>query len=113
MRFFNGKDIVTYPDSANELKAKILEDSLRGPQRSARAYFELYFKNEGKPLHPVLGDLKELVSEIESQWNYDRCGLNLIAASLRNSLGMKPYCSENSSDYGATEDVEEKTNRMA
>ncbi len=95
MKFFFDDNIVIYPDTAQELKTQIILDSTVGPQKQVLAFFKLYFNGSDQQKdftnHPLLGDLKALVTDIEDKWDVSSAGLNVVTTTLRLKLGMSPY----------------------
>lgn len=86
MKFFVDRTEYTYPDDPIALRAKIINDSAAGPQKIPFTYFEKYFKNNGTAIHPLLGDLAVLVTEINDAWQGD--GINLVAGYIEHQLSQ-------------------------
>ena len=86
MRFFSGIKVVNYPDTPDELMLQILNHALRGPQRIPLDFFNTYFSNGGGRQHPVLGDLEDVVLEINLGWDQERNGSNLVTSLIRYKL---------------------------
>ena len=86
MRFFTTSGVMSYPDTESELRAQILTHSTIGPQRIPCAFFDTYFAQGGGKMHPILGNLELLVSEILSRWNSDTHGQNLVVSLLNFKL---------------------------
>ena len=86
MRFFTPSGVMSYPDTETELRAQILAHSTIGPQRIPCAFFDTYFTQGGDKMHPILGNLELLVSQILSRWNSDTHGQNLVVSLLNFRL---------------------------
>ncbi len=67
---------------------QILEHSISGPQGIPLHFFLDYFDKGGTKEHPILGNLDELLLEINQRWDDQQCGLNLVAGLLEYRLGQ-------------------------
>lgn len=91
-----------YPDSKEELFARIVSDATKGgPQGIPFIFLNKYFDSpafakHGK-MHPVLGDLKELALAIENKWDADE-GVNLVAGLIRFRLENLPAAGASASE---------------
>ncbi|KTD49334.1 hypothetical protein [Legionella quateirensis] len=85
MSFFRIEQFVTYPDDAEKLREQILNDAINGPQKTPMTYFQDYFSKGGQIEHPLLGNLYDFASIIESKYGTDR-GQNLVSGIIRFNL---------------------------
>lgn len=99
MRFFCGLTAHEYPDTAPELRATILAAALEGPFGPPVTYFRNYFASDGGIEHPLLGNLMDLLLEIELAWapKVGDFGMNYVAGFLTSKLNiLNPTSSPNS-----------------
>jgi hypothetical protein len=94
-----------YPDSKEELFARIVSDATNGgPQGIPVTFLNSYFDSPAfakhGEMHPVLGDLEALAFAIENKWNAEE-GVNLVAGLIRYRLENLPAV-----DAGASEDMD-------
>lgn len=76
-----------YPANKEKLHERLLKESTTFPLRNALHYFEDYFRQGGQRVHPILGDLADFIAEVDSRWDVNTSGINLIVRFLREKLG--------------------------
>lgn len=80
--------IEPYPIDKTELFKRLLKESTTTPLKFGMSYFQNYLEKGGDVEHPILGNLAEFVKAVETRWDHNKLGSNLIVGLLKSRLDI-------------------------